>query len=122
LAVAFSGATQHRKLNKPTIGKAYSGKNCHKIINNRTSQNTFICFRESGPGFSRCFFWVLNNAVWQSLRNISSSDNNIKRNALTRKTYTKLVASTSNEKGAPTMDTGDQKSEIAVREQRMNIL
>ena len=63
---------------------------------------------------------MLNHAVWQSLRNVSSSDNNIKRDVLTRKTYTKLVVSTPKGKGLPTMDT--DKSETAVPEQHMNIL
>ena len=63
LATWLCGATQQRKASEPSIGKTYSGKNCHSVTPSKTSQNTFVCFRDSGVGFCLCFFWVSKRAV-----------------------------------------------------------
>ena len=63
LATWLCGATQQRKASEPSIGKTYSGRNCHKVTPSKTSQNTFVCFRDSGVGFCLCFFWVSKRAV-----------------------------------------------------------
>lgn len=49
-AVALFGATQHRNAMEPSIGNAYSGRNCHKVMNSNTEKNTFICFLETRDG------------------------------------------------------------------------
>lgn len=66
-AVGLLGATQHKKAMDPSMGKAYSGRNCHRITPSRTRKKTLICFRDSLVGFSRSFFWVSKSAVWQIL-------------------------------------------------------
>lgn len=67
LAVAFSGATQHKKARDPSIGKTYSGRNCQRITPTRTEKKTFICLLDLAEGCVRSFFCVSKSAVWQSL-------------------------------------------------------
>lgn len=66
-ATLLFGATQQRKASDESIGKTYSGRNCHKVIPRSTLKNTIVCFLETGDGNSRCLVWVSNSAVWQSL-------------------------------------------------------
>lgn len=67
LATWLCGATQQRKASEPSIGKTYSGRNCHRVTPSKTNQNTFVCFWDSGVGFCLCFFWVSKRAVWHKL-------------------------------------------------------
>lgn len=55
-ATWLRGATQHKKESDPNMGKTYSGRNCHRVIPSRTSQNTLVSLRDAGVGFCLCFF------------------------------------------------------------------
>jgi len=63
LALGFRGATQQRKARDPSIGKAYSGRNCQRVTAVSTAKKTYICFLEVDDGCSLWFFCVSKRAV-----------------------------------------------------------